>query len=134
MLRCAIKELLQLLLAAPFMASIKDVDLGFGPRGCTDLGQLTTNVIISFFQVLYGTFLKMHKFRKIIPNANVSRVGIFLINSKQQFWELYSVLLVVIAVVDNYEAQVEALAQVKEVVCLSLSPAIVMEMHLIFLL
>lgn len=47
---------------------------------------------------------------------------------------VYSVLLVVIAIVDNYEAQVKALAQVKEMVRLCFSPAIVMQMHLILLL
>lgn len=46
----------------------------------------------------------------------------------------YPVLLVVITVVDNYEAQVEALAQVKQMVCLCFSPAIIMQMNLIFLL
>lgn len=46
----------------------------------------------------------------------------------------YSVLLVIITVVDDYEAQVKALAQVEQVVCLCFSPAIIMEMHLIFLL
>lgn len=46
----------------------------------------------------------------------------------------YPVLLVIITVVDNYEAQVKALAQVKQVVCFSFSPAIIMEMHLILLL
>lgn len=46
----------------------------------------------------------------------------------------YSVLLVVVTVMDNYEAQVKALAQVKQMVRLCFSPAIVMEMHLVFLL
>lgn len=46
----------------------------------------------------------------------------------------HPVLLVVITVVDNYEAQVEALAQVKQMVCLCFSPAIVMKMNLILLL
>ncbi len=46
----------------------------------------------------------------------------------------YSVLLVVVAVVDNNEAQIKALAQVKEVVCFCFSPAIIMKMHLILLL
>lgn len=46
----------------------------------------------------------------------------------------YPVLLVVITVVDNNEAQVKALTQVKQVVCLCFGPAIIMQMHLILLL
>lgn len=34
---------------------------------------------------------------------------------------------------NNYKTQIETLAQVKQVVSLSFSPAIVMEMHLILL-
>lgn len=59
LLRCAIKQLLQLLFAALFMAGIKDVDLGLCPRCCPDLVQLTTNIIVSFFQVLYWAFLNI---------------------------------------------------------------------------
>ena len=39
----------------------------------------------------------------------------------------------VITVMDNYEAQIKALAQVKQVVSLCFSPAIVMKMDLILL-
>lgn len=46
----------------------------------------------------------------------------------------YSVLLVIISVMDNDEAQVKTLAKVKQVVCLCFSPAIVVEMHLVLLL
>lgn len=46
----------------------------------------------------------------------------------------YPVLLVVITVVDNNEAQVKALTQVKQVVCLCFGPAIIMQMYLILLL
>lgn len=45
----------------------------------------------------------------------------------------YSVLLMVIAVMDDNEAQVKSFTEVKQVICLRLSPAIVMEIHLIFL-
>lgn len=55
-------------------------------------------------------------------------------SSEGKWLNNYSVLLVVITVMDNNKAQVKALAQIKQVVCLRLSPAIVMEMHLIFLL
>ena len=47
---------------------------------------------------------------------------------------IHPVLLVVVAVVDHHEAQVEALAQVKEVVRLRFGPAVVMEIQLILLL
>lgn len=46
----------------------------------------------------------------------------------------YSVLLVIISVMDNDEAQVKPLAKVKQVVCLCFSPAIIVEMHLVLLL
>lgn len=58
--RCANEQLFQLLLTAPFMAGIKDVDFGFCSWCSTDFGQLTTNIIISFFQVLHRTFLKKY--------------------------------------------------------------------------
>lgn len=61
LLRCAIEELFQLFFTAPFMAGIKDVDLGVCSRGCTHLGQLTTNTIIPFFQVLNSSFLSKTK-------------------------------------------------------------------------
>lgn len=50
-----------------------------------------------------------------------------------QRWSNYPILLVVITIMDNYKTQIETLAQVKQVVSLSFSPAIVMEMHLILL-
>lgn len=46
----------------------------------------------------------------------------------------YPVLLVVITVVDNNKAQVKALTQVKQMVCLCFGPAIIVQMHLILLL
>lgn len=46
----------------------------------------------------------------------------------------YSVLLVVVAVVDDDEAQVEALAQVEQVIRLCFSPAVVVQVHLVLLL
>ena len=46
----------------------------------------------------------------------------------------YPVLLVVVAVVNYHEAQVEAFAQIKEVVRLRFGPAVVMEIQLILLL
>ena len=46
----------------------------------------------------------------------------------------HPVLLVVVAVVDHHKAQVEALAQVKEVVRLRFGPAVVVEIQLILLL
>lgn len=50
-----------------------------------------------------------------------------------QRWRNYPILLVVITIMNNYKTQIETLAQVKQVVSLSFSPAIVMEMHLILL-
>ena len=47
---------------------------------------------------------------------------------------IHPVLLVVVAVVNHHKAQVEALAQVKEVVRLRFGPAIIMEIQLIPLL
>lgn len=46
----------------------------------------------------------------------------------------YSILLVIVSVMDDYEAEVKTFAQVEQVVCLCFSPTIIMEMHLIFLL
>lgn len=43
-------------------------------------------------------------------------------------------LLVVVAVMDDHEAKVKALAEVKEVVGLCLGPGVVMEVELVFLL
>lgn len=43
-------------------------------------------------------------------------------------------LLVIIAVVNHHEAQIETPSQIKEVVCLSFGPRIIMEIHLVFLL
>lgn len=56
------------------------------------------------------------------------------VSTAEKWLSDYSVLLVVITVVDNYKTQVKPLAQVKQVVCLCFSPAIVMKMYLILLL
>lgn len=39
----------------------------------------------------------------------------------------------VVAIVNNYKTQIKTLAQVKQVVSLSFSPAVVVEVHLILL-
>lgn len=43
-------------------------------------------------------------------------------------------LLVVVAVVNDYEAQIKAPSQVEEMVCLSFGPRIIVEIHLVLLL
>lgn len=50
-----------------------------------------------------------------------------------QRWSHYPILLVIITIMNNYKTQIETLAQVKQVVRLSFSPAIIMEMQLILL-
>lgn len=111
------------------MASIKDIDLGVCSRGCAHLSQLTTNTIIPFFQVLDRSFLSETKGRFYGMTLRLLLKKKTLLHRQSN----YPILLVVIAIMNDDKTQIETLAQVKQVVSLSFSPAIVMEMHLILL-
>lgn len=106
--RCAIEQLFQLLFAAPFMASVKDVDFGFCPWCCAHFGQLTTNAIISFFQVLHRAFLTKKQTKQFLKLKRVFFKSTLLYFSSplsiDEALNTYSVLLVIISVMDNDEA------------------------------